>query len=741
MKKDQKTAKYLVWIFSLVIFFFIGGFAADVSAKELVQANIVDSFELPIRTKRGETTDIKVSFSSKTEYQVKEGDTLTLTLPSHLKGTNAQNIPVLGSDNVQYGVMNVDQGQATVVFSEIVDNYKLISGELIIPVYAEMNTTTEGTLITLPNGNEIKELKLTSNLGTDLPVKNYEVWENIDKPGPGTAVMYSKSGGVKKDYSYDVVEYRIQVKAREYDVEKDISLIDKLDQYQYFPDESELLSPKKIDFMEINYVSQTESKQMTIKEFIEKGYGTYELINNKEFRMTFDKEKANGYLVDIYYRVKLTEEAKTIKPENVINQSTETYDRVDMEEITANKDAKIPVSYPDATARPVKGTLWIIKKKQYEGQSWEKQEFLPGVTFNVYHSDGTLVQGGGNLITDKNGKIILPDLAAGKYYVKEINAPSDVNYDANKQYPFEITDTSKYGVVLAISNPANAPKAEFTAVKNADKKVLKPGETFKYTISVKNTVPGSTLKNVVVEDTMPEGIDFVGDLKLNDVPIGVATGNSIKVTIPEIKGDESAQVTFTAKITETAKEGEATNIATVTDPNVPDKPKKPEEKVEVIRETDLRIIKTDMDGKTTLKDAVFELYQVVNGTEKLLLSLSSDMNGRINFEKLKTGNYVIKEKTAPNGYQLLEKSIQLSINQLGELKLDGELSEMVSLVKKDKTFELSVKNKEEEAPGGQLPQTGGSGHKTTISIASIFMLLALGLTGFYVYGQRKGWKS
>lgn len=741
MKKNLKDSKYFVCFVSLLAFFFVGGFATEVSAKELVQTGIVDSFELPQRTKRNVTTDIKVKFSSKNDYEVKSGDTLTLTLPTRLTGTLAKDIPVLGSDNVQYGVMNVVQGQAVVTFNDSVNNYKLISGELMIPVYGEIKSDIEGTLVQLPNGREIKELKLTSNLGTNLPDKNYEVWEYIIKPGPGTAYMYKKAGGIKKDYSYDVAEYQIQVKAREYDVEKDITLIDKLDQYQYFPDESELLSPNKIDFMEINYISQTESKSMTIKEFVENGYGTYELINNREFHMTFNKDKANGYLVDIYYRVKLTEEAKTIKPEFVVNKSTETYDRVDMEEKTENKDATIPVSYPDASARPIKGTLWIIKKKQYDEQSWEKQEFLPGVTFNVYHSDGTLVKGGENLVTDKDGKIVLPDLTTGKYYAREMKAPSDVNFDTNKKYEFEITDAAKYGVVLAISNPANAPKAEFTADKKADKKLLKPGDTFTYTISVKNTVPGSTLKNVVVEDTMPEGIEFVGDLKLNGAPIGTANGNSIKVTIPEIKGNDTAQITFTAKASDTAKEGEVTNIATVTDPNDPDKPKKPEEKVEIFREVDLRLIKTDMEGKTVLKDALFELYQVVDGKEKLLTSLSSDMNGRINFEKLKSGTYIIKEKAAPNGYQLLDKPIQLTIDKLGELKLSGELSEMVSLIKKDKTFELTVKNKAEEVPGGQLPQTGGSGHLGTIITASIFMLFALGLAGYYVYRSRKGWKS
>ncbi|WP_267113279.1 hypothetical protein, partial [Xanthomonas sacchari] len=93
-------------------------------------------------------------------------------------------------------------------------NYKVISGELIIPITGEL-LEDEGKVTQINDSEKMSEVFGTTNLGTDSVSKNYEVWRIDTKPGESTAIMYSKSGSVKKDYSYDIVEYRIQVKARE----------------------------------------------------------------------------------------------------------------------------------------------------------------------------------------------------------------------------------------------------------------------------------------------------------------------------------------------------------------------------------------------------------------------------------------------------------------------------------------------------------------------------------------------
>lgn len=712
----------------------------DNQIKELNQAGFVDDFDLPFRTKRSAKDNIIVNFSSKEDYQVQPGDTLSLTLPSHLRGVNAIGIPVVNDDGVQYGVMDVVGFTAKVTFNENVANYKELSGKLTIPVSAEINVDEEGELLVTPEGQKYKELELTSNLGTDLSEKPYIVWENISDPGTGTAKMFFKSGGIKNDYNFDVVEYRVHVKAEEYDVESDISFIDTLGEYQYFPDESEFVTPYAMKFMEINYISKAglENKQMSIEEFEENGYGTFHFEDDRSFKMTFNKDKANGYLVDIYYRVKLTDIAKTIKPETVRNDVVETYHRVGQEEKVESANAVVPVTYPDATARPVKGTLWIIKKKQIDDTMWGEQPFLPGVTFNVYREDGSLAPGGENLVTDKNGRIELPDLIQGNYYAKEIAVPEGIEFDPDKHYDFTIDESAKYGVILAISNKGKRPKGEFTAQKEASKKILQPGEIFTYKVTVKNTVKDSLLKDLVVEDTMPEGIEIVGNLKLDGKEVGEILGDQFKVVIPELSGNETAEITIDVKAKTNAAEGEVTNIAKVTDPEDPEHPKEPEEKVTIVRETTIHLIKKAKEENKYLSGAVFELYQVIGSNKELISTHTSDGEGRINFEKLKTGTYEIKEITAPTGYDLLEESILVSINKYGEVTLEDTLSEMVELNKLDNQFELLVKNKE-KAPGGVLPQTGGSGMSQFITSASFWMLLTLVLGSYYIYRSRKGW--
>lgn len=96
----------------------------------------------------------------------------------------------------------------------------------------------------------------------------------------------------------------------------------------------------------------------------------------------------------------------------------------------------------------------------------------------------------------------------------------------------------------------------FTIVKDVRKKgdtqwqqdvTVEYGDTVQYRIVVKNT--GDTdLKNVLVKDNRPTGVDYVnGTLKVNDAS---STQDLFKagVTIPEIKKGAQAEITFDAKV-------------------------------------------------------------------------------------------------------------------------------------------------------------------------------------------------
>src|SRR5699024_441114 len=98
-----------------------------------------------------------------------------------------------------------------------------------------------------------------------------------------------------------------------------------------------------------------------------------------------------------------------------------------------------------------------------------------------------------------------------------------------------------------------------------------------------NTVAGSILENLEITDALPAGLTLVdGTIQLNGEDVEAEIdGNTFTVVIPELKGEETVLITFTAKVSEDAA-GENINVATVTDPTDPENPKEPEVPVTVI---------------------------------------------------------------------------------------------------------------------------------------------------------------
>jgi LPXTG-motif cell wall-anchored protein len=67
----------------------------------------------------------------------------------------------------------------------------------------------------------------------------------------------------------------------------------------------------------------------------------------------------------------------------------------------------------------------------------------------------------------------------------------------------------------------------------------------------------------------------------------------------------------------------------------------------------LTVTKVDQNNPSVkLKDAVFSLYRKVGNNEYLVNTLSTGQDGTLLFKNLKSGSYVLKEITAPYGYEL-----------------------------------------------------------------------------------------
>ncbi|MBO0476108.1 Cna B-type domain-containing protein [Vagococcus sp. DIV0080] len=307
-----------------------------------------------------------------------------------------------------------------------------------------------------------------------------------------------------------------------------------------------------------------------------------------------------------------------------------------------------------------------------------------------------------------------------------------------KEYPVEGYESTLKRDTDGSFILTNYPKGKFEANKLSDKDKLKPGEEFTYTIKVDNIVTDSTIKQLRVVDDIPNELETIGDVFLNGVNLGGIVNNKLDVTIPTLKGNESALITFKVRVKVKAPEGKILNTAIVTDPEKPDEPEKPTTEVEVIRKTPIKLVKTDIDGKTLLPDAEFALYSIKNGKEELIETKISNQSGVIMFEELASGDYRLVETKAPENYQKLSIEVLFTIDKYGDVTVTDANSEYVTYDVVNNQFEFLVKN-EPIPPGGILPETGGRGTFTIQPVAVLLLSVSLILSAYALYRRRKGW--
>ena len=219
----------------------------------------------------------------------------------------------------------------------------------------------------------------------------------------------------------------------------------------------------------------------------------------------------------------------------------------------------------------------------------------------------------------KNAALVADQLPPGMTLVKDsvkLNDEAiDVKYIGNNAFEYEIpalkgeeTATLTFDALVAkdvqpgtltnvaiITNPEKPeeppirpevpttvePLGEIETVKEVSKDKVKPGETFTYTIKVTNTVEGSILKRV--SDELPEGVKLeAGTIKVNGETATVTpNGNMFEIELLDLKGLETAEITFEATVDEDVEAGTLVNVAEVENPNDPDKPFKPQVPVTV----------------------------------------------------------------------------------------------------------------------------------------------------------------
>ena len=430
------------------------------------------------------------------------------------------------------------------------------------------------------------------------------------------------------------------------------------------------------------------SKELTGRDLVDgefsfelyEGANKLQTVTNKSGKVSFDA-------------ISYTEEGEhtyTVK-EVKGNDATITYDASEKQvtvKVTRDGAAlKAEVVYPESKTftnafTPKATTATIELSKELTGRDLVDGEF----SFELYEGTNKL-----QTVTNKSGKVTFDAISYTEegehtYTVKEVkgNVPG-ITYDtAEKQVTVKVTkdgDKLKATVVYpeskVFANTYSAPspaKARISASKILEGRALKDGE-FSFNLldeagkvlqTKQNAADGSVAFDEISYSQEDAGKTFHYTIK-EVIPQSQEKGMtydqaSIEVTVTVTKDDASN--TIKATVAYGAKTSFTNTFVTSEIPPTPPVVEKPEAKLYTIQ-----LHKVNGEGRA-LAGAVFGLFEadgstpVANPYGEGQATATSDANGLVSFVGFEAKNYVVKELTAPEGYQLSTASIAVSATEL-----------------------------------------------------------------------------
>ena len=348
---------------------------------------------------------------------------------------------------------------------------------------------------------------------------------------------------------------------------------------------------------------------------------------------------------------------------------------------------KAEVVYPESKIftnafTPNATTATIELTKELTGRDLTDGEF----SFELYEGANKL-----QTVTNKNGKVTFAPIEYTEegehtYTVKEVagNTPG-ITYDkTDKQVTVKVKkdgDNLKADVAYpdnkTFSNTYTAPqpaKAKISASKILEGAELKNGE-FNFQLL------DETGKVLQTKQNAADGTVTFDDISYSSEDAGKTFHYTIKEVIPESKakgmtydeGSIDATVTVTkddasntlkASVAYGDKKSFTNKLVTTSIPPTPPTVDKPELKL-----YNIQLHKANADGNA-LAGAVFGLFEsdgttpVANPYGAGQATATSDKDGLVTFKGFETKDYVVRELTAPEGYQLSTNVIKVSASEL-----------------------------------------------------------------------------
>lgn len=319
---------------------------------------------------------------------------------------------------------------------------------------------------------------------------------------------------------------------------------------------------------------------------------------------------------------------------------------------------------------------------------------------------------------------ILKDQKVLEVYVT-MKAPGDTtNYDKttyNEAYVYSQKGTDTTSTFEHSDSDVTIKEPNVTLEKSSDPgtgthekhKVVYVDDTVTYTLKVTNTGDRFSLKDVVVEDVIPNYMDIDTynmkvkfgksgtEVKVSQSPRVTrrVDGQKLTFTVKSLSAGESAYLIIPTIVTKSKEIFD--NTAKITSVNGVVK--------EVVSETmhheslpiGLTFKKADLNGNY-ITGAKMQLLQ--DGT----VLQEWDTTGRDEFFELKPGDYTLHEVAAPKGY-ILADDITFTLSKTGEVTVDGTKVDVVTMVDKFDKYKVRIDKVDQDGnllSGADLKVTG-----------------------------------
>ena len=247
---------------------------------------------------------------------------------------------------------------------------------------------------------------------------------------------------------------------------------------------------------------------------------------------------------------------------------------------------------------------------------------LPGAVFEVKDSEGTVVD---TITTGENGVGTSKELPYGSYTVEEVSAPE--GYELSEESKNVTIYSNGQTVWLTFENSKLLGSISIEKVDSKDSKLKLEGAEFKVINS-----DGEEVGNIVT------GQDGKGSL--GNLPYG-------EYTLIETKAPDGYELSLDLIVVEVNSETEV--YKTITNTKILGK---------------ISILKVDSaDEGIKLPGAVFE---VKDSEGTVVDTITTDENGVGTSKELPYGSYTVEEVSAPDGYELLEESKNVTIDSNGQ---------------------------------------------------------------------------